>query len=99
MIASRNVERLEKAAEEMKLGIPANSPAQLEVLPVNIRKEDQVQSLMSQTLAKFGRIDFLINNGGGQFHSPAKDIRLKGWNAVVETNLTGTFLCCKEGLC
>ena len=48
-------------------------------------------------LDKFGKIDFLINNGGGQFLSPAQDITLKGWNAVIETNLMGTFLMCKEG--
>ena len=52
---------------------------------------------MSATLKQFGKIDFLVNNGGGQFFSATSDINLKGWNAVVETNLTGTFLCIKEG--
>ena len=52
---------------------------------------------MKSTLTKFGKIDFLVNNAGGQFPSPAEDISVKGWNAVVETNLTGTFLCCREG--
>ena len=52
---------------------------------------------MQTTVEKFGKIDFLINNGGGQFLSPAESITLKGWNAVLETNLTGTFLCCREG--
>ena len=52
---------------------------------------------MQTTVEKFGKIDFLINNGGGQFLSPADSITLKGWNAVLETNLTGTFLCCREG--
>lgn len=53
---------------------------------------------MSATVDKFGRLDFLVNNGGGQFISKAEDITLKGWNAVIETNLTGTFLCCREGM-
>jgi len=52
---------------------------------------------MKTTLDRYGKIDFLVNNGGGQFLSPAANYNLKGWNAVVETNLTGTFLCCKEG--
>lgn len=55
------------------------------------------RNLVSQTLTKHGKLDFLVNNGGGQFMSPASDISLKGWNAVIETNLTGTFLLCKEG--
>ena len=57
----------------------------------------QVKNLMSTTLEKFGRLDYLVNNGGGQFLSPAENISLKGWKAVIETNLTGTFLCCREG--
>ena len=57
----------------------------------------KVQKLISSTVSRFGKLDFLINNGGGQFPSPAANIKLKGWNAVIETNLTGTFLCCREG--
>ena len=54
--------------------------------------------MVATTLKEFGRIDFLINNGGGQFFSPASEFSLKGWNAVIETNLRGTFLCCREGM-
>ena len=53
---------------------------------------------MNSILKEHNKIDFLINNGGGQFPSCAKDITLKGWNAVIETNLTGTFLLSKEGI-
>ena len=38
----------------------------------------------------------MVNNGGGQFPCGAADMSLKGWNAVVETNLTGTYLMCRE---
>jgi len=38
----------------------------------------------------------LVNNAGGQYMSPAEFIKTKGWNAVIETNLTGTFLMCRE---
>ena len=38
----------------------------------------------------------MVNNGGGQFPSMTHDMSLKGWNAVIETNLTGTFLMSKE---
>ena len=58
-----------------------------------------MSQLIDTTLDKFGKIDFLVNNGGGQFPSPIQNISLKGWKAVVETNLTGTFLMCREGLC
>ena len=52
---------------------------------------------MSSTIDRFGSIDFLVNNGGGQFPCGAADMTLKGWNAVVETNLTGTYLMLREG--
>ena len=57
---------------------------------------DPCRSLHEFTLEKFGRLDFLVNNGGGQFPCGAADMTLKGWNAVVETNLTGTYLMCRE---
>ncbi|NWR65960.1 PECR reductase, partial [Bucorvus abyssinicus] len=55
----------------------------------------QVESLVKSTLSLHGKIDFLVNNGGGQFVSPSEAISAKGWNAVIDTNLTGTFYCCK----
>lgn len=76
--------------------IPRDSPAEIADIQCNIRKEEQVQRLISDTIKKFGKIDFLVNNGGGQFPGPASSFSLKGWNAVIETNLTGTFLCCRE---
>lgn len=56
-----------------------------------------MKNLVSTVLQQHGRIDFLVNNGGGQFSSPAEHMSSKGWKAVVDTNLTGTFHCCKEG--
>lgn len=68
----------------------------VQALQCNIRKEDEVKSVISQVLKSHGKIDFLVNNGGGQFPSMTHDMSLKGWNAVIETNLTGTFLMSKE---
>ena len=53
--------------------------------------------MIGSTLDIFGKLDFLVNNGGGQFLSPASNITSKGWHAVIETNLTGTFMMCREG--
>jgi len=90
VIGSRDSDKLSTAAKEMKkLG---------DVTPIrcNIRKEEDVKNLVDQTLEKYGKIDFLVNNGGGQFPCPAADFSLKGWNAVIETNLTGTYLLSRE---
>ena len=52
---------------------------------------------MQHTVSKLGRLDYLVNNGGGQFPAAVESVSAKGWHAVVETNLTGTFYCCKHG--
>src|SRR5262249_9215308 len=49
-------------------------------------------------VARHQRLDFVVNNGGGQFASPLENISLNGWRAVIETNLTGTFLVSKAAL-
>lgn len=90
VIASRSQEKISEAAKEMsQLGTVVSQRC-------NIRKEEDVKNLVSYTLEKFGRLDFLVNNGGGQFPCGAADMALKGWNAVIETNLTGTYLLSRE---
>ena len=54
---------------------------------------------MKYTVETHGRIDYLVNNGGGQFISPFASIRTKGWHAVIDTDLNGTYYCLKHGMC
>ncbi len=58
---------------------------------LDIRDTDSIDAFVAAVLAEHGRIDMLVNNAGGQFMSHAMDIRPKGWRAVVETNLNGTW--------
>ncbi|XP_040459692.1 peroxisomal trans-2-enoyl-CoA reductase isoform X3 [Falco naumanni] len=99
VIASRKFDRLKAAAEELNNTFSSMRPAKVTPIQCNIRKEDellyQVEALVKSTLSLHGKIDFLVNNGGGQFASLSEAIRAKGWNAVIDTNLTGTFYCCK----
>ncbi|KFQ17304.1 Peroxisomal trans-2-enoyl-CoA reductase, partial [Merops nubicus] len=95
VIASRKFDRLKAAAEELNNAFSSRSPAKVTPVQCNIRNEDEVEALVNSTLNLHGRIDFLVNNGGGQFVSPSEAIRAKGWGAVIDTNLTGTFYCCK----
>jgi citronellol/citronellal dehydrogenase len=48
----------------------------------DVRESSEVEALVDQTLERFGRIDVLLNNAGGQFLAPAEEISLKGWRAV-----------------
>ncbi|XP_006892015.1 PREDICTED: peroxisomal trans-2-enoyl-CoA reductase [Elephantulus edwardii] len=95
VIASRKFDRLKLTADELNASLPSNSQARVTPIQCNIRKEEEVDNLVKTTLDRYGKINFLVNNGGGQFLSTAEHISAKGWNAVVETNLTGTFYMCK----
>jgi len=58
---------------------------------MTIRDPEQVDALIGETWERYGRMDLLVNNGGGQFPQAAIDYSVKGWNAVIDTNLNGTW--------
>ena len=91
VIAGRREEPLEKTAAEIE-AIGARALA----LPVDIRDDDQVTSLVDQTLERFGRIDTLVNNAGGQFSAPAEEITGKGWRAVHRLAVDATWAVTRE---
>jgi citronellol/citronellal dehydrogenase len=62
----------------------------------DIRDEAAVSALVGEALSAHGRIDALVNNAGGQYIAPLESITSKGWNAVLDTNLTGGFLLARE---
>ena len=63
-----------------------------------VNEEDQVASVISEIMGKFGRIDVLVNNAGilnAIEMRPIEELSLEEWNRVIGVNLTGMFLCCK----
>ncbi len=60
-------------------------------LPTNIREPDQVDALRDVVYRRYGRVDALVNNAGGQFPAPPSAITDNGWRAVVDLNLNGTW--------
>jgi citronellol/citronellal dehydrogenase len=62
----------------------------------DIRDEALVIAAIEATLAKYGRIDGLVNNAGGQYRTAMKTISTKGFEAVVRNNLTGGFIFMRE---
>ncbi len=58
---------------------------------MNIRDPQQVEALFDAVLQQYGRLDCLVNSAGGQFPQAALDYSVKGWNAVIDTNLNGTW--------
>ncbi len=58
---------------------------------MSIRDPEQVDNLLDDTFEEFGGLDTLVNNAGGQFPQDAIDFSRKGWNAVIDLNLNGTW--------
>lgn len=86
VIASRDSSNLDPTAREIE-ALGRECLAQ----PTNIRDPAEVDALVAAAEERFGRIDFLINNAGGQFPALPFDISDNGWRAVVDLNLNGTW--------
>ncbi len=85
-IGARNEDRLQITKETLsKAGVSVFTA------PLNIRDDKQVNDWVEAVCAHYGEINVLVNNAGGQFPSPAISIRNKGWRAVIDTNLNGTW--------
>jgi NAD(P)-dependent dehydrogenase (short-subunit alcohol dehydrogenase family) len=57
----------------------------------DIRDTEQVDALVKAAVERFGRIDFLVNNAGGQFPARPSEISDRGWRSVIDLNLNGTW--------
>jgi citronellol/citronellal dehydrogenase len=90
-IVGRKLEKLERVKREID-----ESNGICSIHECDIRDEDNVVKMVSSIVGKYGKIDGLVNNAGGQFQSPLEQISAKGWDAVVRTNLTGGFIVARE---
>ena len=62
----------------------------------DIREPEQIAAFVGSVLERFGRVDVLVNNAGGQFPSAAENLSTRGWEAVIRNNLNGTFFMTRE---
>jgi NADP-dependent 3-hydroxy acid dehydrogenase YdfG len=86
--------RRKDALEETAAMFPAG--AQSLVAPTDVTKPDQIRALFAATKERFGRLDLVFNNAGLGAGAPIEELELERWQTVVDTNLTGSFLCTQE---
>tara|TARA_R110002050_G_scaffold284892_2_gene434262 strand:+ start:970 stop:1509 length:540 start_codon:yes stop_codon:yes gene_type:complete len=93
VLASRKKVQLDAAVNELKKeGLGDRAQA----IPCNIRDRNDVRNCIAQVIKECGRIDYLVNNAGGQFPSFAESISPNGWAAVIDLNLTSPFFVAQE---
>lgn len=93
-ICGRRQEKVDAAVGE--LGKDGVESERLLGASCDIRQPEQVTAFVEQVLARFGRIDVLVNNAGGQFPSRAEDLSPRGFEAVIRNNLLGTWNVTRE---
>ena len=90
VVAARNRTKSAAAVGELEaLGAPAVA------VEVDVAREASCRALVAAVLDRFGRLDILVNNAGTNIRRQPQEYALEEWRTVLETNLTGAFLCCQ----
>ncbi|HLS09539.1 2,4-dienoyl-CoA reductase [Lentibacillus sp.] len=92
VMTGRDEERLDTARRELE----KTAVGEVYPLSMDVRKPEDVERMVAETVDKFSSIDHLVNNAAGNFIAPAEGLSVNGWNAVIDIVLNGTFYCSRE---
>jgi 2-deoxy-D-gluconate 3-dehydrogenase len=92
VIAARDPEKTSRAVKDLEeeFGVRVLG------LQVDVREEDQIKAAVRRVKEAFGRIDVLVNNAGVNIRRMPQEYTEEEWDVVLETNLRGPFLLCRE---
>jgi 3-oxoacyl-[acyl-carrier protein] reductase len=91
VLVARSAERLDRVADQIQ-AVGSDALA----LPTDVTDEACVKQMVKRALARFGRIDGLVNSAGVAPLAPISECSLETWEWTMRVNVTGTFLCCRE---
>lgn len=87
VIGARRAEPLAETAAEISA-----AGGRCDTLQLNVREDDIVDSTVADIVERFGRLDGLVHNAGGQFVAPVAKMSPNGWRSVIDLNLNSSFL-------
>lgn len=88
IVAGRHPEPLHTVTTQLQ-----DDGVQALAIPTDIRETEQVDNMAQTAINAFGHIDILVNNAAGSFLASARKLTPAGWQAVINTTLSGTFYC------
>ncbi|KGP92097.1 short-chain dehydrogenase [Pontibacillus chungwhensis BH030062] len=91
VITGRNQERLDQAKSEIMIGAEGS----VHTIVMDVRKPEDVERMIKETVETYGGLHHLVNNAAGNFICPADKLSVNGWNSVIDIVLNGTFYCCR----
>ncbi len=89
VITSRDIEKLEKTAKEME----ELTGGEVLAVQCDVRNYEEVEAMLEKTLARFGRVDGLLNNAAGNFISPTERLSANAFDTIIDIVLKGTKNC------
>jgi 3-oxoacyl-[acyl-carrier protein] reductase len=93
-VTARNAGEVESVAKELERAHAGRVLGR----PSDVRREGDVAGLFDAVEAKWGGLDVLVNNAGIGFFKNVEEMSLEEWNSILETNLTGVFLCTRAAI-
>jgi 3-oxoacyl-[acyl-carrier protein] reductase len=92
-LAARNIDKLKQVEAEI-----ASAGGQAASFAMDVAQEDQIKSTFKAAIERFGKLDILVNNAGITRDQLVMRMKRADWNAVLDTNLTGPYLCIQAAI-
>ncbi len=90
-LVARSEDKLRAIADDLR-----NDGEKPLIAPADVAQEEPVRRAVQSAVSAFGGVDILVNSAGSVYFTPIGETALEQWDQVVDSNLKGVFLCCRQ---